>query len=73
MLVCCFVILQRLYKGHNSTGLSMVTFMACAISLLLELLEIRYRINLYDYSALLDTIDFFNMNGSFSDSGDSEC
>lgn len=40
MLVCCFVALQRLYKGHNSTDLSMVSFMACAISLLLELLEI---------------------------------
>lgn len=38
-------------------SLSIVSFSACGLSLVLQFYEIRYRVNIRDFSALMDTMN----------------
>ncbi len=45
-----------LRRGGRGESLSLLSGLACALSLTLQLLEIRHRVALQDWSALLDTL-----------------
>ena len=52
--------------------LSHASFLACGISLVLQLAEVRRRVGLQDWAALLDTMDavrIFQQNNGFEDDG----
>lgn len=53
-LLACFAIISK--KPSVSHRFSFGSFILCAFSLLLQLLEVSNRVNIHDFSAITDTI-----------------
>lgn len=44
-------------KGRGGSGFLLTSFGACLLSLTLQFFEIRHRVHIEDFSAIMDTID----------------
>ncbi len=52
----CFSI-EKKHTAHAAHCTSCISFLCCAISLWLQLLEVQYRVQIEDMIAVMDTID----------------
>ncbi|WP_342759862.1 hypothetical protein [Kineothrix sedimenti] len=50
------VAINRYRKGYKLAGFSIYSFSCCAIALVFQLFEIRHRVIIEDFSAIMDTI-----------------
>lgn len=46
----------RCYKGRKQKSFSIYSFTSCAVALVFQLFEIRHRVNIEDFSAIMDTV-----------------
>ena len=51
------VAISQYRKIKNAISFSIISFSTCALSLVFQIFEIRHRVRIEDWSALLDTID----------------
>ncbi len=51
------VAISQYQKRKNVFSFSIISFSACALSLVLQIFEIKHRVHVEDWSALMDTID----------------
>ena len=54
------VVIYKCSKRDNRGKFIGISFTSCGLALLLQLFEIRHRVYLHDWSALLDTIDILS-------------
>jgi len=47
---------SQYHKGHKQKNFSIYSFTSCATALVFQLFEIRHRVNIEDFSAIMDTI-----------------